>query len=83
MIEREVNGVTVYELTPEEWAEMKAKAVAKFKAYHGEGDEWKDALADCHLKCSDPVSDAHHLAMILTDEEVAELYREAGLEPPS
>lgn len=78
-----MSEIEVIELTDEQWAEMKAKALAKFKAYHGEGDEWKQALADCHLKCSDPVSEAHHLAMILTDEEVVELYREAGVEPPS
>lgn len=69
--------VEVFEISEEEYREIVRKALEKFKAL----PDWKDRLAVCHLKCSD-YPDAHHLATLLSDPEVGELYREADMEPP-
>lgn len=64
----------VYEITEEEYAVIKAKAIAELKDI----PEWWDKLGDCHIKCSDfDHRLAVHLWMILDKDDLDELYAEA------
>lgn len=67
----------IHELTAEEETELKRQHLERFKS----DPNWKTNLATCHLKCSEPHAEAVWLWMWLSEEEQAELYREAGLEP--
>lgn len=70
--------VETYDMSQEEWAAAKANLLAQLRDI----PDWQSKLATCHIKCSDIGKTlAVALWMNLTKEEIADLYREAGIVP--